>query len=131
MFDWDKFDEIYIYFLIGLLGIPLIFYTYTYLSYKTNLLLLILSIVLCIIFIGCIIGYKKGGNKVILGEVLIGISIVGVILLGDIFFKISRKISSSGNLEIIRSDQRLLDELISRGTEKYNQPFFDNTFDKN
>ncbi len=86
MFDWDKFDEIYIYVLIGLLGVPLIYYGFAYFNHKQVLFNFILSIILCLIFIGCIIGYKKGGDKAILGKVLISISIVGGILLGDILY---------------------------------------------
>jgi hypothetical protein len=118
MFDWDKFDEIYIYFLIGLLGVPLIFYTYTYLSYKTNLLLLILSIVLCIIFIGCIIGYKKGGNKVILGEVLIGISIVGGILLSDSLYKLVNK-NNNSNYSLSSDENSIKSEYDFRYSDKF------------
>ena len=95
MFDWDKFDEIYIYVLIGLLGVPLIYYGFAYLNFKEDLFNFILSIILCLIFIGCIIGYKKGGNREILGEVLIGISMVGGLLLGDILYKLVNKNNNS------------------------------------
>ena len=86
---------IYIYVLIGLLGVPLIYYGFAYFNYKKVLFNFILSIILCLIFIGCIIGYKKGGNKEILGKVLIGISIVGGILLGDSLYKLVNKNNNS------------------------------------
>ena len=130
MFDWDKFDEIYIYVLIGLLGVPLIYYGFAYLNFKEDLFNFILSIILCLIFIGCIIGYKKGGNREILGEVLIGISIVGGILLGDILYKlVNKNNNSSRSLDSDYSSRSSRSSLSSNDCSKDSLLSFD-IFDK-